>query len=334
MSVIRALDVGFGSTKFVVGHSPGGRIECRLFPSIAPMFSLIDIGDGILKQRDSVVVMSDGNHYEVGPDSELALGTHHTRVLHSDYTRTPEYLALARGALHYMNEPVIDLLVVGLPVAHLSSLSEELAQRMVGTHPLPGNRAVTVRRALAVAQPVGGLFDCVQDADVARRMRNQLNLIIDPGFFTLDWVVTKGVMPIVHQCGSFSGGISAILKRVAEGISKRHKIVYTNLNAIDEALRTGSLCLYGQDEPISNYLEKAVLAADDGLSALCNSVGAGHEIKNIFLVGGGARLFCPGIEKRFPHQQIHLVEQGVFANVRGFQIIGEDQWNRRKGQVA
>lgn len=335
MSIIRALDVGFGSTKYVIGHPEGRKIECRLFPSLAPMSAPQDIDNGTSRRRNTAVVTADNHQYEVGPQAELALRTHNARVLNTDYVRTSEYLALARGAFHYMNVTVIDLLVVGLPVAQLSNMRDEVRRRMSGVHPLPGNRQVVVHDVLPLAQPIGGFYDCSRDAGVLESIQNEMNLVVDPGFFTLDWLVTKGLMPVIRRCGSFNGGVSAVLSRIAEGISKRHNITYTDLNAIDEGLRRGGkITLYGEDEPLDPYMPLAITATEEALFALCNTVGDGRDIKNIFLVGGGARLFKPGLERRFPKQKVFLVEDPVYANVRGFQLIGESHWRHKKDKAA
>lgn len=335
MSIIRALDVGFGSTKFVVDHPANGSIQCKLFPSLAPHAPSHDFMDGAHLRPNVAVVVSDGHHYVVGPESELWLRTHHSRVLNSNYVHSAEYLALARGAFHYMNVPTIDLLVVGLPVAHFHSKKVEIETRLVGVHPLPGDRRLTVRRVLTVPQPVGGLLYCTCDTEIFESMHNQTNLVIDPGYFTVDWVVTLGLKPTVQRCGSFNGGVSAVLARMAEGISKRHNIVFNDLNAIDEGLRNGStICLYGQDEPLEPYLSRATAATDAALSSLINCVGDGQDIRNVFLVGGGASLFYEAVVRRFPRQRVYVVPDAQLANVRGFQLIGESQWTKLKDCTA
>jgi plasmid segregation protein ParM len=334
MSIVRGLDVGFGSTKFVVGRSSGHLPECRLFPSLAPLSSGTDISSGVLKKRDTLTVVVDGKHYEVWPQAEHALKTHNARVLHSDYVRTPEYLALARGAMTYMNVPHIDVLVVGLPVAEMATKSEVLEQRMVGPHVLPNGRVVSVRRVITLAQPVGGFVSYTTHAGNHSLARQQTNLVIDPGFFTFDWVLAKGFTPVSDRSGSFNGGVSAVLRRIAAAIGRKHGIAYDDLNAIDIGLQTGDFRLYGRPEPLSGYIFDALPAIEEAVTAMHNVLGDGRDIDNIVLSGGGASLFQSAIVRRFPNHEVHLVEEAVFANVRGFQYVGEEVMRRAMGNAA
>lgn len=115
-SIVRAVDVGFGNTKYVTGAA-GADIRCSVFPSVAYP-SARDLSAMLAAERRKTVAMPiDGLFYEVGPEVNLAADTFRATQMHDRYTETPEYLALLRGALHQMKVPAIDLLVVGLPVA-------------------------------------------------------------------------------------------------------------------------------------------------------------------------------------------------------------------------
>ncbi len=110
--VIRAVDVGFGNTKYVTGVGGGkvGDIRCACFPSRAypsPRDPAKTLGaDG----RKTVAIPINGLFYEVGPDVMLAADAFRATQIHGDYTDTPQYLALARGALRMMKVEAIDLL--------------------------------------------------------------------------------------------------------------------------------------------------------------------------------------------------------------------------------
>lgn len=334
MHIVRGLDVGFGSTKFVVDHVEGYPVQCRTFPSIAPLASQADISGGMLDRRDTVIVEVKGRHYEVGPQAELALKTHNSRVLHAGYIRTPDFLALARGAFHYMGVPHIDLLIAGLPVAQLSSRREELEQLLVGAHRLPNDRIITVRRVVAVAQPIGGFIAYATHSGLYAKVREQVNLIVDPGFFTFDWVLAKGVLPMAHRSGSFNGGVSSVLKRIAEAIGREHGIVYENLDTIDAGMRFGGFKLYGRNVPLEKYITHAVHGIDEAVNAMCNTIGDGRDIDNIVMVGGGAHLYRPAVAQRYPSNIVQIVDEPVFANVRGFQYVGEEVLRKTMERAA
>ena len=119
-TIVRAIDVGFGNTKYVAACADG-EIHCASFPSIAYP-SLRDLSTGpAAERRKTVAVPINGLFYEVGPEVHLAADTFRATQLHDRYTETPEYAALARGALSLMKVDTVDLLVVGLPVATLTA---------------------------------------------------------------------------------------------------------------------------------------------------------------------------------------------------------------------
>ena len=47
-------------------------------------------------------------------------------------------------------------------------------------------------------------------------------------------------------------------------------------------------------------------------------------LQNIILVGGGAFLFRKAVKAAFPKHRIHEVKEPMFANVRGFQLAGQN----------
>ena len=123
--VVRAVDVGFGNTKYISSVAAGD-IRCASFPSVAYPTMREPSGQPGYERRKTVAIPINGLFYEVGPDVELAADTFRATQMHDRYTETSEYMALLRGALALMKLPSIDLLVVGLPVA---ALARRLAAR-------------------------------------------------------------------------------------------------------------------------------------------------------------------------------------------------------------
>src|ERR1044071_4551714 len=161
--VIRSIDIGFGFTKF------NKRVDDELvydsFISLAPRSSKID-SLSMLNDRETVVVTIDGSDYEVGSDSYLLESVDSTRTLNEQYINTTQYKALFYGALHYMNEEVIDLLVVGLPVSNFKSQNQKLQEGMKGIHKINAHMTVEVKNVLVVMQPMGALKYCLMDEDL------------------------------------------------------------------------------------------------------------------------------------------------------------------------
>jgi len=319
---VRAIDVGFGATKFVTA-SANGAVDCSGFPSLA-FFDLGDKGtDPIGGKRKTALVPVDGLLYEVGPEVELAADRYRPRQLHDDYTETPEYRALTAGALHYMKVDTVDLLVLGLPVAQYGSKRTSLEKAMTGTFDLGKRRRIEVRRTLVVAQPQGALFDYATRNGQASIAKGT-SLVIDVGSRTFDWLVTQGTKVIAKMSHSVTRGVSDVLMAIAARIGAEIQEEYRRLEAIDVALRTGKpLRIYQEEYDLKRYDKVVQKIADQAVLAMIQRMDGTHDVENIVLVGGGAYLFRKAIRRHFPKHTIHDVVEPQYANVRGFQLMGE-----------
>lgn len=327
MSVIRAIDVGFGNTKFTMaGSNEQGGIACRVFPSLVPEPADVTAGAQVLGgKRNTVTVRVESASYEVGPDVERVMGTRDGRSLHKDYSGTDEYLALTRGALSYMGHDKIDFLVVGLPVNASPAKYQALEQRLKGEHEVAGGRKVDVKHVLVVAQPMGGFLDHAHQNNLVRSISDMTSLLVDVGFFTLDWVVARGTEPISARSGGYDAGVSEVLRRVNGAIRKKLNCDDISINRLDKALRDGTIRIFGESYQMQEFLPAAESAINEGLNALQARVGASDDIDSIVLCGGGASLYEPSVKERFPRHKVAVVQDPVFANVRGFQLLGEIQ---------
>lgn len=344
-SVVRAIDLGFGNVKYVTGHQHGQPVRCDLFPSLAAqVVRREDLGGGVMAQRDTVVIEVDGAMYEVGKDAELATDTTHGRTLDGSYPVTAQYLAMMRGALAYMGQPVIDLLVLGLPNNTISQYEAKLKEIGVGEHVVPNIRrrvdssapaeiTVTVREVWVLNQPLGGFFDHAITAGTMRSMSAQQNLIIDPGFFTFDWLMAKGFKPITSRSKAVNGGMSAVLRVIADAISQELVIQPPNLKRVDDAVRNGGkMRLFGRDVDISAHIRLGKSKAAEYIAELASLVGDGSDVDNIILAGGGSQFFLDVVEAKYPRHKIIIANDPIYANVRGFQMAGEERV--RKAQFA
>jgi plasmid segregation protein ParM len=150
--IIRALDLGWGYTKYSRLDPASGNMQYASFPSLAPRHTGVDLSMSIMGRRDTVVVNVDGTKYEVGPDS-IDLDTNDaSRNLNDQYIHTEQYKAVMFGALAYIGEPVIDLLVVGLPLSNMQ-MAGKLKDIVVGEHKVTDGLTVRVKDALVLPQP-------------------------------------------------------------------------------------------------------------------------------------------------------------------------------------
>ena len=322
--IVRAVDVGSGNTKYVVS-TDGAEIRCASFPSVAYPSASETQAWAASERRKTLSIPIGSLFYEVGPDVHLVADSIRATQLHDDYTDSAEYMALLRGALHLMKQPRIDLLVVGLPVALLHLKKASLEKAMTGTHEVGGGKTVTVVKAMAMAQPQGALAHYASVHKKMETIGNEQSLIIDPGSRTFDWLVARGMRQVQKQSHSFNRGMSDVLRLIAAEITKDIGSAYRDLDAIDLALRTGKqLVLFQKPYDIKRFLPMAEAVAQQAVSTMRQYIESPQSLQNIILVGGGAFLFKKAVKHAFPHHRIHEVKEPMFANVRGFQIAGQN----------
>jgi plasmid segregation protein ParM len=323
-TIVRAVDVGSGNTKFVTGVA-GAEIRCASFPSVAyPSSGEAPHWPGGERRR-TVSIPVGPLFYEVGPDVGLAADTFRAKQLHDDYTESPEYLALLRGALSMMRVPHIDLLIVGLPVALLALKKTALEKATVGTHALGGGKVVTVGKAMAIAQPQGALVCYAAEHERMATIGTEQSLVIDPGARTFDWLVTRGMRLVHKQSSSINRGMADVLRLLASEISKDIGAMYRDVDAIDVALRSGKpLSIFQKPYDLKRHLPLAESVAQQAVSTMRQWIETPESLQNIVLVGGGAFLFRKAVKAAFPKHRIHEVKEPLFANVRGFQIAGQN----------
>ena len=327
-SVVRAIDVGYGFTKFTSGKDDNGRYLCKSFASITAFASKKTLGAGVFKERDTVNVMLEGQEYEVGQDAILAASGWSSRNLDMRFVYSESYKVLMLGALKMMNVPKIDVLVLGAPVSNFDDVKDYLRRQYTGTIELDANTKVEVSRVIALPQPLGGYAWLGKEQGNYEKIKHQLNLIIDPGYFTLDWLVARGTIQLPDRCGSYPGGMSAVIRALAAEISKKTNVDMNSLivmDNIDRYFYEGKpFTLMGKEYDLKQHAAASRQVVSRAIEALSTKVGNQSDIENIILVGGGAKLFASGVRKAFPHHAILSSESSSFSNVLGFAAIGEE----------
>ncbi|MCL2591246.1 MAG: PRTRC system protein D [Betaproteobacteria bacterium] len=332
--IVRSVDVGFGNTKFVANVIDSD-IRCASFPSIAYPCMREPTTQPGFERRKTVTIPINDLFYEVGPEVELAAGTFRSTQMHDRYIETPEYMALLRGALAQMKTDTIDLLVVGLPVSAFFAKKAALEKAMLGGHNIGGGKTVTVRKALAMAQPQGALVDYAFQHQKQESIEHELSLIIDPGSRTFDWLVARGMRLVQNKSYSVNRGVSDMLLAIASEISADIGSPYSDIDAIDRALRTNKKpMIFQKPYDLTRAMPIVRSIAQQAVDSMLRSIGDTHSLQNIILVGGGAYLFKKAVKEAFPKHRILEVQNPLFANVRGFQIAGMNHAPRLFSRAA
>lgn len=160
-----------------------------------------------------------------------------------------------------------------------------------------------------------------EDADI----EDARVLVVDPGFFSVDWVVIANKDLHRHSSGTSLNASSVVLEEAARLMAKDHGATVAT-EALENAMRAGksSILVLGQRVELAPYLEQASQTVGDVVTqALLKSLrteGSGFDL--VVLVGGGAGFFRAAIQSAFPRLRVVSPKEPVYANARGFWLMG------------
>lgn len=353
--IVRAIDAGYGLMKYTQGVNPDGSIACGHFHSMAVPSDPATMRSINIRQRNTVDVSVNGALYEVGPDVLLAqTGNDVGREIGESWSRSDMYRALMLGALHYMNVDHINELVLGLPVNQYLNQDrcDQLATEYTGKIALPGGRSVQIDHVVVRPQPFGGFIDMGNHLDkinetiralkkehqdvelaiseiqeAAQLVNDHCILVVDPGEHTLDWLlVDHGTINTKASNAASDSGRQRIIRDVQRELENElgRAIAPANLPRINEALRLGKkLTLGGKVIDLSKYDTKIAQSVADPISRLMEGLrGLEDRIDLIFLVGGHPDIYAKALKERFPFTPIVVPDDTLYANVRGFYVMG------------
>lgn len=337
MDIIRAVEIGFGTLSFTRSVS-NGIPKIETFSSVvAPVGSSGDLSGG-LATRDTVKVKIADEWYEVGPDAHMLNDRKSSRTLTNRYIGTPQYQALFNATLLLMDQPVIDLLVLALPVNTMNYASE-LKVMMEKTHTI-GDKKVVVKNVWVLCQPLAG-FLCYANQlgqDKFNLLSQSNVLCLDFGFSTADHLVNRGLKINYKRSGAQNMGMSAVLEEVAKTLKESEGFKHLDdlsLGLIDEAFYKdkGKLRISGRHYPfpVCNGLdcngEKVNVKYDCSipirqvatscLNEIRNSVGAGADIDLIVVMGGSHEQYLDAVRENYPGHKIEIVSDPLVAVCKG-----------------
>lgn len=365
--VVRAIDIGFGVVKFTTDLGDG-KIACQTFPSMAipsdpSELELRNATGG--RSRDTVDVPVDGAMYEVGRDIHLSqTGNDFGREITDNYYRSSTYKALMKGALRYMGDEVIDMLVLGLPVNQYQNSTR--AQELIETYRTDGLDLgvdadgnpikVTIRDVVVRPQPVGGYLEMLQQLTVvneavkasqsdlqpfsdADELISMNVLVVDPGEHTLDWLLVQNGDTHPKASGAASdGGRHRVVRSVFASLEAKlgRPLDAYLLPRVNECMRSGKPFRYeGKAYNLDEFESIIRATVKDPVNRLVEGTRAMMATVDIIvMIGGHPEYYRDEIASRYPRIPIVTLKNSIEANVRGFQFVGEELMHRQAGQVA
>lgn len=76
------------------------------------------------------------------------------------------------------------------------------------------------------------------------------------------------------------------------------------------------------------HIKNTKSVIESPITYMKNMIGDGSDIDNIILLGGGANIFEKTLKENFKEREIIVIEDPSFANVKGYQIIGEENYKK------
>jgi len=322
MKIIRAIDLGYGRVKLTKNVDENGAVETYSFPSICTIQSAKSISNGVLNERKTINVIQNDVTYEVGQDAHLNADAHTKRVLNDKYIQSNEYFALMKGALKLMDVDQIDVLVLGTPVSNYEKTKSVLKKNWTGEIAIDDQNSILIKQVKVYPQPLGGLVHFCSETNQQTDFMFKRNLVIDPGYYTLDWLITED-MKSVKGSGSCEGGMNFFIKAIADAFGTNSNNLIT-CKKIDNFFTQNEPFLFGgSDFDLNIYLPFAHSVVDNAISQMLNEITEVDNIENIILVGGAAGIYLPILNKHFKGRVLNMSREVRYANLLGFYQIGK-----------
>lgn len=337
-----AIDIGYFSTK--IASKGKSDLNVLAFPSQCARVQgsqIISVGMTALA---GVNVDVDGSSYFVGPDSSLQTKGRESRTISENFVETPEYMALYKGALHYVlrdfsskvkgsNKVSIRRLVAGLPLNTFSEKKEKVRALLEGIHSIPspegGHVEIEVKSVTVIPQPQGAMVNAGASlpSNKMQDFYSQNLLIVDLGGGTCDWLLSNERKIISSRSGAYQKGVLACVFAICEAINKSFATDPLVIQRIDDALRNGkkSFKLSGKEYQVEDYMGHAKHILNECLNQVFTSVGSLTSVDQIiFTGGGGSLLHACALETWSEYKHVMVVDENpVYSIVTGMWHIGE-----------
>ncbi len=220
--------------------------------------------------------------------------------------------------------------VSGLPVGSFyfgdgsrreETLTKKRASLKLAVDPLDGRLPAAIAFHEVILEALAVWYDhVITESDGGVQLQSErLQVpiaVVDIGGRTTDYVVVADQAVRHSSSGSLRCGPLDVKREVAEGIRARVDLETVSERAVDEALQSGQVRLFGKNEDISALVQRAQRQLVERLHAETQrQLGRGAELESILFVGGGTVALAAQIRDWFPNQGV--AEHPAFANARG-----------------
>ena len=319
---VLGIDIGYSNLKLAFGPK-GANPQKVLRPAgAAPADRFGTRFDG-REHDDFLRVLVDGEEYVAGVSADRA--ELWSRSLHADYHASLSYQALFRAGLLLSGMQHIDTLVTGLPVSQYldDTRRGSVEKLMKGAIALTSRSHVVVDDVKVIPQPIGGLLDYISQERVD--LEDARVLVIDPGFFSVDWVVVSHKTLQRNSSGTSQNASSVVLEEACKQIGRDYE-AEVSTETLENAVRKGkpNVLVVGRRVELAPYLTNASRTVGQVIAdSIQKSLRTESQMADlVVLVGGGADFFREAIQEAFPRLNVVTPGEPVFSNARGFWLMG------------
>lgn len=292
--MIIGVDAGYYATKTSEGV---------IFPS------RISTNENILEESANITI--DNKKYAVG-EGEVIVDFN---KINSELTKACILYALSKSS----NDVEFDI-VTGLPVAQYKNQKDELkamlqSLRLNRIEVNNQKRTIIINRVEIFPQGAGALYCTEIFGDV---------VLVDIGGRTVDicnFEIIGGKRKLTKHSTIYEGTLN-LYSKIINLINSKYE-VDLKLEDGEKILRHG-LEIYGEKQDLS-FLKNII---QEHCERILKELTLNYPIKTskVVLVGGGAMLLKPAIEKKIPN--CTLIPNAQFANANGFKKVGLSLWQR------
>lgn len=329
-----AVDIGYGFVKLLIGQ------QSVRFPSVVGMGRELNYLSPLSKYNqplDNLQTSVDGRNYFVGNlavrQSDLA-----SRSLEQNRVIDPNakiLLLTAIGLLTQWEDQQFNL-VTGLPTSYYANYSQAWAEELVGQYSVGikqnghlRQKKISLKEVQIIPQPFGTLYDRMLNTIgdiINQELGGMLVGIVDVGFKTTDFAAAHNLEFIDHLSSSTTTGIANVHRLLAGYLQNTFRLEKQDYE-LDEIVEKAVVRVAGESQDLTairnGFFEQTAHKIINELSSRWDY----RQFDTILLTGGGGEGLSQYIIPHFPNMV--LVDDAQYANVRGFQKLANNLFERR-----
>lgn len=320
---ILGMDIGYSNVKLAWGDDDEGiKPEIAVYPAGVAPINCISESMATNGYTSGLKIVVEGVEYVAGIEQSTNAGLERVQS-EEDRHFSIDYKALFYASLMATGREEIGILVTGLPGEQCADKDyrERVEKHLQGRHEIAPGHFVFVHKVIVIPHSLGAYVDYLMTCEDPRVARTSRVLVIDPGFFSVDYcVIDKGAFDRASS-GSSQAPIGVLL----ENAEKMAAIVHGQsfeLSSIKAATRGEVLTAdFGKRVNLAPYLSLAATnVAEPVLSKILQKLRP-SIVKGVdftILAGGGADLYKEPASTIMEGSQVLTVLDPVTTFAKGF----------------